>query len=105
MKLEIGTTCIYSAYATHRSPRNFEDPEKFNPDRFDQLPIPFSFVPFHAGPRICLGQELAMIEAKILISSFLSQFRVEVINGDDVAPRQAVILTTTNGVYAHLHPL
>jgi len=97
-----GTICFYSSFTTHRQPSLFENPLKFDPDRFDKPIIPFSFVPFHGGPRLCLGQEMAYVEAKILMTCFISQFRFEC-NGE-VVPKQALLLTALNGVPMKLFP-
>jgi len=97
-----GTFVAYSAWTTHRQEYNFADAGKFNPDRFDSHVIPFSFVPFHGGPRVCLGQDMAYIEAKILMTCLLANFKFELIG--EVIPKQALILTAKNGVRFHITP-
>ena len=97
-----GTFVAYSAFTTHRQEYNFVDAEKFNPDRFDSQIIPFSFVPFHGGPRVCLGQDMAYIEAKILMTCLLANFNFELV--EEVIPKQSVILTAKNGVRFHITP-
>jgi len=97
-----GTFVAYSAYTTHRQEYNFVDAEKFNPDRFDSHVIPFSFVPFHGGPRVCLGQDMAYIEAKILMTSMLANFQFELVG--EVTPKQSVILIAKDGVRFHITP-
>jgi len=97
-----GTFVAYSAWTTHRQEYNFVDADKFNPDRFDSHVVPFSFVPFHGGPRVCLGQDMAYIEAKILMTCLLSNFKFELMG--EVIPKQAVILTAKNGVRFHITP-
>ena len=103
-KIKKGTICLYSAYTTHRQPFLFENPERFDPDRFSRSIVPFSFVPFHGGPRLCLGQEMAYIEAKILLTCLLSQFKFELSPNANVVPKQALILTALNGVTMTLSP-
>jgi len=56
----------------------YKDPHQFDPDRFrdpDNKLDPFVFIPFSAGPRNCIGQHLAVIEGKIIISEFLERFQ------------------------------
>ena len=61
--------------------KNFEDPKKFDPSRWTvnkQSVDPYAYIPFSAGPRNCIGQHLAIIEAKIIISEFLERFEFSV---------------------------
>ena len=99
-----GTVCIYSAWTCQRHPDNFEDPLTYNPDRFDKPIKPFSFLAFNAGPRICLGQEMAYIEAKVLLSCLLSQFEFEISDVSKVIPKQSIILTAQNGLPVFIKP-
>ncbi|XP_008543199.1 cytochrome P450 4C1 [Microplitis demolitor] len=67
---------------THRDPNFWPQPEIYNPDRFllsEQLEKrhPFSFIPFSAGPRNCIGQKFAMLELKSLIAGLLYNFYFE----------------------------
>jgi len=74
-KIPANTTVGYSAYAQHRLPEYFKDPETFNPDRWvtDSVKA-FAFVPFHGGPRICLGQNMAYQEMKVALAILLPRF-------------------------------
>ncbi|KAJ3476584.1 hypothetical protein NLI96_g11058 [Meripilus lineatus] len=77
-----GTKCLYSVFVMHRRKDLWgPDAADFDPDRFidDRLqkyltPNPFIFLPFNAGPRICLGQQFAYNEASFMLIRLLQQF-------------------------------
>ena len=62
--------------ASFRNEKNFEDPEEFKPYRWNTINLkePFAFAPFSGGPRNCIGQHLAIFEAKVIVSEFLERF-------------------------------
>lgn len=65
----------------HHDPENFPEPEKFNPERFmpenkDSIK-PFTYMPFGAGPRNCVGMRLGMVQAKTTLACLLQHVRLE----------------------------
>ncbi|KAH1024818.1 probable cytochrome P450 4d14 [Dendroctonus ponderosae] len=72
-----GITLIISAYAIHRNPHVYEQPDKFIPSRFFDLESkPFTYLPFSAGPRNCIGQKFAMLLMKFALINMLSNFEI-----------------------------
>lgn len=73
-----GGLVIISPYVMHRSPRLWDRADVFDPDRF--LPSAsserpkFAYVPFGSGPRMCIGANLAMMEAPLIVASLLQRF-------------------------------
>ncbi|KAL6322900.1 hypothetical protein AAG906_021034 [Vitis piasezkii] len=61
---------------THRDPKYFLDPKKFNPSRFEgKGPQPFTFVPFGGGPRMCPGREYARVQVLAFIYNVVTRFK------------------------------
>jgi cytochrome P450 len=83
MHFEKGTQFLVSQWIVHRDPRWFADPEVFDPDRF--LPERskdrprFSYFPFGGGPRTCIGNHFAMMEAVLMLAIIARRFHVELL--------------------------
>uniref|UniRef100_A0AC34EZE3 Cytochrome P450 n=1 Tax=Panagrolaimus sp. ES5 TaxID=591445 RepID=A0AC34EZE3_9BILA len=76
-----GSTVLVPPFVLHRDPMSFPNSSVFNPEHFSQENIskrhPFSYVPFSAGPRNCIGQKFAIMEEKTVLLQFFRHFRVE----------------------------
>ncbi|XP_029637190.2 cytochrome P450 4V2-like [Octopus sinensis] len=89
----------------HRDPKHFTDPSTFNPDRFltENVKHAFAFIPFAAGPRVCIGVRLAYMELKIVLSRFFQRFHVEATQKiEDIPPSMEMVLRPTKDIYAIL---
>ncbi len=72
--LPAGTRVAPCIYLTNRNPRSYEDPTAFRPERFlDSGPETFSWIPFGGGIRRCIGAAFAQLEAKLILSTILSE--------------------------------
>lgn len=75
-----GVIINLSQWATHRHPDFWPEPERFDPTRFDPEASkgrhPFAYFPFGAGPRVCVGRNLAMLEGPLILAMVLSRFRL-----------------------------
>lgn len=78
--LEADTEVWLPIYGLHRDPKYFPNPDKFDPERFSEenisLITPYTYIPFGAGPRLCIGNRFALIEIKLLFFSLLSNFEI-----------------------------
>jgi cytochrome P450 len=64
-------------YAIHHSPEIWENPDEFNPDRFDKPTLPFSYMPFSLKSRACLGNQFSLVEQAVFFATFLQHFKVD----------------------------
>jgi cytochrome P450 len=85
---------VVSQWVTHRDPRFWPDPERFEPLRFTaeaKAARPkMAYFPFGAGPRICIGEGFAWMEGVLLLATIAQQWRFE--RGPDVAPVALITL-------------
>ncbi len=74
-----GTLVVVSPWITHRHPRYWPEPDSYRPDRFpgEHDRPRSSYFPFGGGPRSCIGEHFAMLEAGILLRRLLEHYRVE----------------------------
>jgi cytochrome P450 len=101
-----GAEFVMSPWVLHRDPRTFEDPEAFKPERWDndlahRLPR-FAYFPFGGGPRVCIGNRFAMMEAKLVLARTLQRFRFEVTPDTALTLLPSVTLRPRHGVRLRL---
>ncbi|XP_077432837.1 cytochrome P450 4T8 isoform X1 [Vanacampus margaritifer] len=98
-----------SVYALHRNATVWENPNVFDPLRFLPENIstrpPLAFVPFSAGPRNCIGQNFAMNELKVAVSSVLRRYELmaDASRKPKILPR--LVLRSLNGIHIRIKPL
>jgi cytochrome P450 len=97
-----GTLVMLPIYALHRHALIWDRPNTFDPDRF--VPEPgrglhrFSYLPFGAGPRACVGASFAMMEAQIILATLLARFSFELPAGFRPRPRMWLTLRPAGGM-------
>ncbi|KAG0077222.1 hypothetical protein BGZ90_007532 [Linnemannia elongata] len=98
-----GSLVVHSSYVTHRMKEYWgEDAEEFDPDRWGPERVksvrPFMFFPFHAGPRICLGQNFAYNQAMNTMTRLLQKYTWTVVEGFEPKPESDITMYSRNGM-------
>jgi len=97
-----GSLMAVNTYALHRDPRLFDDPERFDPERFApgwEARIPrHAYLPFGGGPRVCIGNGFAMMEARLIVATLAQRWQFSLEPNQVVIPVQLVTLRPKNGI-------
>ncbi|HEY7391399.1 MAG TPA: cytochrome P450 [Bryobacteraceae bacterium] len=91
-----GSIVTINMYALHHDGRFFDDPERYDPDRFapgweERIPR-YAYLPFGSGPRVCIGNGFAMMEARLILASMAQRYRLSLESGEPVRPVQLVTI-------------
>jgi len=103
-----GALVVISPYLLHRHETLWEAPDSFRPERFlpgarESIPR-YAYLPFGAGPRVCIGQQFAMVEAVIVLASLLRHLRFTYAGRDMPAPVQRITLRPRDGMPMRVAP-
>ncbi len=99
-------TVFVSPYASHHNPRHFPNPDVFDPERFNEenekaLPR-HAYLPFGAGPRVCIGNSFAMMEAKLILATIAKRYHLAPVAGQKLDPLAQITLSNNQGMNVHL---
>ena len=97
---------IVPIYALHRSHLLWENPDAFDPSRFENPKSikRYSYLPFGDGPRICIGASFALQEAIIILATLLSRFEFEMVAGKEPELEMIFTLRPKGGVWVKTKP-
>jgi cytochrome P450 len=87
-------TVLVPIWMLHRNPHLWKQPDAFNPARFleENASDRFSYLPFGAGPHVCIGAGLAITEATLVLAQLMRHFRVSRVDGRPPTPMPALSL-------------
>jgi cytochrome P450 len=97
-----GAQFVMSPWVVQRDPKTFDEPEAFRPERWEgdlarRLPR-FAYFPFGGGPRVCIGNRFAMMEAKLVLAVAAQRFRFEATPETNLTLLPSVTLRPRHGV-------
>jgi cytochrome P450 len=107
-RVPAGTIIAISPYVVHRHMDFWDEPEVFDPLRFTTERSArrhrFAYLPFGAGPRQCIGNTLALLEAQIILSMIAHRFDLTLVPDQDIHPQPLFILRPDRPVLMDVHP-
>lgn len=98
-----GSLITIGTYVLHHDSRFFPDPERFDPQRFapgweGRIPR-HAYLPFGGGPRVCIGNGFAMMEARLILATMAQHFRLSLNSDEPIRPVQLVTLRPSGPVW------
>jgi cytochrome P450 len=103
-----GSTLMISPWLLHRNPNFWPAPDSFDPSRFDAVPSAqrtrYSYLPFGAGPRVCIGASFALTETVLVLATILRTWRVRLAPGHPVEPVALITMRPRWGLKATAVP-
>jgi cytochrome P450 len=97
-----GQIVVMSPYAMHRRAEFFADPTRFDPDRFlperEAAQVKHAFLPFGAGPRVCVGNHFAMMEGQLLLAVYLQRLQTVLERPEPAQAETLITLRPKGGV-------
>ncbi|MGE4612639.1 MAG: cytochrome P450 [Paracoccaceae bacterium] len=98
-----GTMVIPYIYGLHRNPSIWDEPERFDPSRFERDQIktrhPYSYIPFGGGPRICIGNNMAMLQILLIVTTFVRRYDFAPASGEPVCIKPMMLLRPDGPVH------
>lgn len=100
---------ILDVYTLHRHPDYWENPNAFEPERFHpeqkKQRHKYAYIPFGAGQRMCIGNNFAMMEMKVVLVMILQQFQLQLAKeAPEVVPEPLITLRPKNGILMDVLP-
>jgi cytochrome P450 len=101
-RIPAGAVVNLSPWVTHRHPAFWENPDRFDPDRFTAERVRsrprHAYFPFSSGPRLCIGEMFALIEAQIVVAMMMQRYRLALPAGAVVEPEVHLTLRPRGGL-------
>jgi cytochrome P450 len=108
IRIRAGTALTICPWVLHRDPRWWDEPDRFDPDRFRPEAVKgrprFAYVPFAAGPRMCIGNAFAQMEMQIVLAMVAARYRLAPVPGRPVEFEASVTLRPRKGIWMTAHP-
>lgn len=99
VEIPAGSVIELMTFATHRHNEFWDHPAEFRPERWnapDSHRHRFAYFPFGGGPRLCIGNHFALLEAGLALTRILQEFRLSILPGQEPIPEASVTLRPHN---------
>jgi cytochrome P450 len=94
-----GTLVVTSHYVTHHLADIYPEPDRFLPDRWlNAAPSPYAYLPFGAGPRMCIGAPFVLQMLKVAVPLLIQRFRLAVVPGVRIDRKSDITLSPRGGI-------
>jgi cytochrome P450 len=97
-----GSDVLICPYTLHRHPAFWDEPTRFDPDRFDPTRTVsrprYAYIPFGAGPRFCVGNHLGLLEATLVLVTLVRDLRLVAVPGHEAVPEPMLSLRVRGGL-------
>jgi cytochrome P450 len=104
-----GAELTISPYATHHDPALWPDPFRFDPERFTPERSAgrhrYAYIPFGAGPRVCIGNNFAILETQLILAATAQRYCLELVPGRPVEMEALITLRPKDGPWMTVHPV
>ena len=101
-RVPAGADVLICPFTLHRHPGFWDAPERFDPGRFDPDRVAdrprYAYIPFGAGPRFCVGNNLGMMEAVFVIATIVRELRLTTVPGYRAVPEPMLSLRVRGGL-------
>ena len=99
-----GSLVFLIPFVVHRRPKLWPQPDHFDPDRFrpeqESARPRFAYIPFGGGPRGCIGNQFAMVEAQLIVAAIAQRYRIELVPGQHIRAEPLITLRPSPGIRA-----
>ncbi len=97
-----GSIVVACQWVTHRDPRWFPEPERFDPERFlpeaKEARPRFAYFPFGGGRRVCIGEGFAWMEGVLVLAAIARRWRLRLAPGQEIVPAPSITLRPRDGI-------
>lgn len=97
---------LWSAYLLHRHPDVWDTPEQFRPERFSleqsKKRPRYAYLPFGGGPRLCMGNNFALMEMTLVLATIAQRYRLELADDREIEPEPLIVLPPRTGIPVRL---
>jgi cytochrome P450 len=107
-RIKANSEIVMCLYVTHRHPEFWDEPDKFDPERFTPERVAarprYAYFPFGGGPRQCIGNNFALMEAQLVLATVAARYRLRLTPGQHVEPEASITLHPRHGIRMTLAP-